>query len=116
MDGDAAQPATRMIAKVRARLTPNESNSIRPAVRSDLDAVIGLRTEAERWLRERRIRQWTADYDEYARGVLADWVHSGAAWVVEHDGKVVATVSVNGPDPDFWGWADDQADAHHLER
>jgi predicted N-acetyltransferase YhbS len=89
--------------------------TIRRAVSdSDLDAIVGLRVEAERWLREHQIRQWTSDYADYARGVLRDSVDRGAAWVVEDDGQVIATVTINGPDPDFWGWADDQDEALYL--
>lgn len=90
---------------------------IRCATGADLDAVLSLRREAERWLAENGIRQWTADYDEYAVGVLTAWIDSGAAWVVEDDGAVVATVSVHRlPDLDFWGWADplDRAAALYL--
>lgn len=90
---------------------------IRPAGPGDLPAVLELRAEAERWLRGRGIRQWTPDYDDYARSVLTGWVSSGAAWVVEHDGEVVATISANSePDPDFWGWASrrNQANALYL--
>ena len=75
---------------------------------ADLDAIVHLRAEAEQWLRDRGIRQWTDDYHDYARGVLRDSVDHGAAWVFEDDGTVIATVTINGPDPDFWAWADDQ--------
>lgn len=83
----------------------DDQYTIRPATPDDLDAVLALRREAEQWLADNGIRQWTADYDEYAVGVLTAWVEGGAAWVVEHDGQVVATASLNAePDPDFWGW------------
>lgn len=91
---------------------------IRPAGPDDLAAILALRTEAERWLAHNGIRQWTADYDQYARGVLTRWVRSGNAWVVDHQDQTVATVSVmlRVPDPDFWGWADpaDQVDALYI--
>src|SRR5215471_10125411 len=90
---------------------------IRPAGPADLPAVLGLRREAERWLAAAGIRQWTPDYSRYARAVLTRWVSDGSAWVVEHDGQVVATVSVTGaPDLDFWGWMEpaDRADALYL--
>lgn len=91
--------------------------SIRPADAADLGAVLALRKEAERWLAEHNIRQWTPDYDDYAQAALAEFVASGAAWVVEDsDRQVIATLSLNGPDPDFWGWAEpvDQANAVYL--
>lgn len=90
--------------------------TIRRAGPDDLGALLALRKEAEQWLAANNIRQWTADYDDYARGVLADFVDAGAAWVVTDNGDIVATVSINGPDPDFWGWAEDQADAVYLSK
>lgn len=91
--------------------------TIRPAGAADLDAILELRREAERWLAANDIRQWTPDYDDYAVGVLTAWVASGAAWVVEHDDEIVATASLNAePDPDFWGWLEvaHQATALYL--
>ena len=90
---------------------------IRPAMPDDLQAVLALRSEAEQWLAEVGIVQWTPDYGQYAVGVLTDWVRSGAAWVVDDGCRVVATVSaMNVPDLDFWGWADpvDRLDAVYL--
>lgn len=83
---------------------------------SDLDDMIALREEAERWLRAHGIVQWTEDYADYARSVLRDSVDRGDAWLVQADGEVIATVTLNGPDPDFWGWAttEDQQDALYL--
>jgi predicted N-acetyltransferase YhbS len=87
---------------------------IRLAVDSDLDAVIGLRTEAEQWLRERGIAQWTSEFYAHSRGLLSESVAAGAAWVVEDGGRVVATVTLNGPDMDFWTEADDLDSAQYL--
>lgn len=90
---------------------------IRRACDQDLDAVLGLRREAEQWLAAKEIVQWTPDYDEYAVGVLTRWIASGAAWVVEDGGDIVATASLNAePDLDFWGWAESEflADGLYL--
>lgn len=90
---------------------------IRRAVADDLDAVLALRREAEKWLAANDINQWTPDYADYANEVLADWVGSGNAWVVVDGGQVVGTVSVMArPDLDFWGWMKrrDRFDALYL--
>lgn len=88
--------------------------AVRLAVAEDVDAMIRLRTEAEQWLRDNDIRQWTADYDQYARDVLRDAVAAGKAWVVEDDGQVIATISLNGPDLVLWHPEDDPATALYL--
>jgi GNAT superfamily N-acetyltransferase len=84
----------------------------------DLAALIGLRQDAEQWLACRGICQWTPDYDQYARDVLSNAVAAGKAWMVEHCGTAVATVTLDGPDPDFWGWlsAPEQDDAIYLQK
>lgn len=81
---------------------------------ADLAAMIELRTEAERWLAANHIRQWTDDYADYARDVLRTSLDRGIAWVIEDKNTIVATVAINGPDDDFWGWADDKDDAIYL--
>jgi GNAT superfamily N-acetyltransferase len=76
----------------------------------DLAAMVSLRTQAEVWLREQGIRQWTPDYDAYARDVLAATVAAGTAWVVDDAaGNIIATIHADGPDLDFWT-ADDEPD------
>jgi GNAT superfamily N-acetyltransferase len=87
---------------------------VRPAALADLTALIELRTEAEQWLRAQKIHQWTEDYHDYARDVLRQAVETGTAWIVEDNGLVVATISINGPDPDFWDPQDDPESALYL--
>lgn len=97
--------------------------TIRPGGVDDLAVMLALRREAERWLARNGITQWTPDYDEYARSVLAASVAAGTAWIVVDDsGQSAATVGTarldQTPDPDFWGWLDpgDQGDALYLHK
>lgn len=79
--------------------------------------MITLRTEAEAWLEAQGIRQWTSDYSDYARGVLANAVDSGVAWVVEHKDQVVATASLSpAADMDFWTPEDHPESALYLAK
>lgn len=68
---------------------------IRSASLNDLDDVLALRREAERWLRERGVEQWTDPWSEHARRLITDNVASGKTFVVQPDGgdQVVATVT-----------------------
>jgi hypothetical protein len=82
--------------------------SIRRALWSDLKSVFDLRAEAETWLRQQDIPQWTPDYGDYAREVMTKAVEDGSAWAVEEDSQIIATVSPSDtPDLDFWGWLDE---------
>lgn len=88
--------------------------SVRAAIEDDLEAIIGLRAEAERWLEAAGIRQWTEDYSDYARGVLRTAVKEGTAWVIQDRHAVLATVSLTGADLDFWTDADDPDSGLYL--
>jgi GNAT superfamily N-acetyltransferase len=91
------------------------SDTIRRAELADLPAMIALRTEAEQWLRQQGITQWTSDYFDYARNVMTASVEAGIAWVVEHDDEVVATASLSpDADMDFWTIADVPDSALYL--
>jgi GNAT superfamily N-acetyltransferase len=88
---------------------------IRRARGYDIAAMHRLRTEAEQWLQAAGIQQWTDDYHDYAREVLRASVHAGSGWIVYGEcAAVAATVTVNGPDPDFWDPEDDPQSALYL--
>lgn len=89
--------------------------TVRPATSDDLSAMIALRTEAEQWLRDQGITQWTTDYFDYARGVMMASVTEGTAWIVELAGEPIATASVSpNADMDFWSPDDDPNSALYL--
>jgi len=89
---------------------------IRSASLDDLDDVLALRQEAERWLRERGVEQWTDSWSEHARKLITDNVAASKTFVVQPDGgnQVVATVTLNGPCLDFWTEDDDLGAATYL--
>jgi len=68
---------------------------IRSASLDDLNDVLALRQEAERWLRERGVEQWTDSWSEHARKLITDNVAASKTFVVQPDGgdQVVATVT-----------------------
>ena len=79
--------------------------------------MISLRTEAEQWLREQDVAQWTSDYFDYARSVMTASVDAGVAWVVEAGDEVVATASLSPKaDMDFWDDADEPESALYLAK
>jgi hypothetical protein len=78
---------------------------------------MGLRMEAERWLREAGVEQLAGD-DEWARmgrASLRAKIGSGHAWVAQDAaGAVAATFSLEGPDLAFWAAEDDLDSAVYL--
>lgn len=80
---------------------PTTVYQIRLAGDADLDALVSLRTYAETWLHAADIDQWT----DHARGItsIQAGLNSGGAHVViDHQGDIVAGLTLAGPDPDFW--------------
>lgn len=87
--------------------------TIRPATDDDFDALIELRSYAEAWLRAAGIEQWT-DHNRGARVIRAG-IQDGTSRVVLNDqGDVIASLTLAGPDPDFWGPGDQPDSALYL--
>ncbi|MFE3270206.1 GNAT family N-acetyltransferase [Streptomyces sp. NPDC059215] len=89
---------------------------LRPARAEDVPALLGLRTEAEGWLRNKGTDQWSDP--ETGERAIAKWrasIDEGRAWVVlnEQD-TVLATVSRGPVDRDFWTDADHPESALYL--
>ena len=87
--------------------------TIRRATEQDLAALIDLRRYAEHWLRDAGIEQWT----DHARGaaVIRTGIQDGTTRaVVDDQGDIVASLTLAGPDPDFWTDADDPESALYL--
>jgi ribosomal protein S18 acetylase RimI-like enzyme len=87
--------------------------TIRQATLADLDALIGLRRYAETWLHAAGIEQWT----DHARGahVIRAGLNDGVTHAVtDPAGAIVASLTLNGADPDFWTPEDDPDSALYL--
>lgn len=74
---------------------------LRRARRDDIADVVGLRIEAEKWLAGAGIEQWTVRTtgEENIRA----YVDRGTTYVVgDTQGKSVASLTIDGGDPQFW--------------
>ena len=75
---------------------------IRRAEEGDVAAMIELRREAERWLAERGIKQWTEKWTQVGNEKLLRATRQQRAWILQADSDVAATVTLGGPDEDLW--------------
>lgn len=80
--------------------------TVRCATSADTQDIIDLRLNAEQWLRQTGIEQWTITQ----RGVdaIQAAIDAGTSYVVRNGETTVAHVSLAGPDQDFW-------DEHEVE-
>lgn len=79
----------------------NPSLAIRAATDADVDAVVALRIDAEGWLHAAGVRQWV-DHDRGVRSIR-NGIAAGTTYVVsDQAGNVIASLTLNGADPDFW--------------
>jgi len=89
--------------------------TIRQATSADIDTLMRLRAETEAWLREAGIPQWTEDYAEHGQRILRESIEHGVAWLITAPDRTPAgTVTLNGPDHDFWQPHDDPDDALYV--
>jgi ribosomal protein S18 acetylase RimI-like enzyme len=86
---------------------------IRTAAAADLEALIALRRYAESWLHGAGIEQWT-DHARGAAAIKAGITASTTHVVLDDDGNTIASLTLNGPDPDFWTSDDDPDTALYL--
>lgn len=86
---------------------------VREAGAEDVDAVVALRVESETWLHAAGVRQWI-DRDRGIR-IIRDRLADGGTYVVtSNEGAVVASLTLSGPDPDFWTSEDRPETALYL--
>ncbi|MGW1305763.1 GNAT family N-acetyltransferase [Streptomyces sp. NPDC002514] len=90
---------------------------IQQASLADLDALMGLRVEAESWLAAAGIDQWR---DPATRGpALEKWkndISAGRTWMVKDGDSALATMTLSPPDLDFWTQSDDPDDAVYVAK
>lgn len=87
---------------------------IRRAHPDEVATVAGMWTEAGQWLAARGSDQW--QYPARTERIAAS-IAAGECWLVEHDGRPVATITLDGhADPEFWQPADDPASALYVHR
>jgi GNAT superfamily N-acetyltransferase len=72
--------------------------------------VLSVLDEAAAWLRERGIAQWPARFEP---SWVADAIRRGETWLVETDGALGATVTLDWSDP---VWLDAEGSAGYVHR
>jgi GNAT superfamily N-acetyltransferase len=95
---------------------PTQPTSLRKATQADATALTSLRDDAAAWLASRGIEQWTSGWDDLAATKLAAAIDEERTWVVDEGGQILATVTIGGPDLDFWTEADEPDSALYVYR
>ena len=91
---------------------PSEDPKIvfRLAKLDQVDAVLGVLNEAAAWLRDQGITQWPARFE-------SSWIEGAIlqseTWLVEVEGAIAGTVTVDWSDP---VWSDVCGDAAYIHR
>lgn len=93
------------------------SLTIRRARPQDLVAVAQLLTDAAAWLAELGTDQWQEPVTGRRRDRIAAGIAADDVWVVDRDGEIVATITVDEhADPEFWEPLDDPGSALYAHR
>jgi ribosomal protein S18 acetylase RimI-like enzyme len=78
----------------------SDTLEVHPAGSEDVDEVVGILSEAARWLAARGISQWP---DPFPRDRVAALAELGDFHLARLDGETVATFALLWSDPTFWG-------------
>lgn len=100
-------------------MTPTEADyGIRQARPGDQDAIMELLREVSRWLAGKDTDQWQCPDFEGRRAMAVETdLGYGTLFVVEHLGRIVATITVDEiADADFWRHEDDVSTALYVHR
>jgi GNAT superfamily N-acetyltransferase len=91
--------------------------TIRRARPGDLDRVVDLLGQATTWLASRGLDQWQDAEPELRRDRVSAGITAGQVWIVERDGRAVATITIDTTaDPELWHDSTDQGDALYVHR
>jgi N-acetylglutamate synthase-like GNAT family acetyltransferase len=82
------------------------------AVPRDVEALVGLRDDAARWLLRHGIEQWRPG--EFTAERMSAWVGRGHVHVLRERGRIAACVAILWEDPDTWGDVAEDAGYIHL--
>ena len=110
MRGDLNSLQTR---RTHAASTSLTARLARPA---ESEVVLSLRTEAQEWLASRGIEQWNSpEHLDEAHEKIRARIHAGEVWMFEGPrGDIAATITLAGPDPDFWSAQERPDDALYF--
>jgi ribosomal protein S18 acetylase RimI-like enzyme len=90
--------------------------TIRRAVAADVEPIMALLDEAIAWLGELGLDQWQDNRERQRTHVLTD-LSADTVYVVEREGRVVATITLDEfADADFWCVDDKPAAALYVHR
>lgn len=81
---------------------PDLRECARVATADDVNAVMELRSESEKWMAMAGIRQWVPMHAETSRELMRSTIADGQTWLFEIDGVAAATVTLKDIDPDYW--------------
>ncbi|GLW75004.1 hypothetical protein Kpho02_73010 [Kitasatospora phosalacinea] len=88
---------------------------VRRATPDDVPTLMEMRAEAEQWLAEMGVDQWSdPDLGERAVQGWLEKINRGRTWVVTRSGRIAATISRDRADTDFWREEDVLHDAFYV--
>lgn len=90
-----------------------ETACIRQAGEPDVEVVADLWTRASQWLRQHGSDQW--QYPVRLEGIRGA-VHAGTCWVVERNGEVIGTMTLDENPDGYWLPADHPETALYVHR
>ncbi|MFE6973611.1 GNAT family N-acetyltransferase [Streptomyces sp. NPDC057682] len=92
-----------------------QTEHLRPAGAHDVDALLALRLEAEKWLPLTGTDQWSdSETGELAIEKWRQSIDDGRTWVVVEGGATLATISRGSADRDFWREKDEPESGFYL--
>jgi len=90
---------------------------MRQASEDDLDVLVQMYQDTQRWLASKGSDQWAANTEEKTRSSLSRSIGGGECYVAEISGQTVGMITVdNYADPEFWVDEDSPSRALYVHR
>lgn len=79
------------------------------ATKDDVDTVVAILEDNERWMAARGIDQWPLNWHRRRRQEISQWANDGCLYLAKQGDAIVGTIATFETDEKYWGSQEERA-------